>query len=111
MRLGLRSNQQIRRYFCSLLSRVGSETTGAMENTNQPIPTVKEVPSQIDLGLNEPGIDTDGMVYKNAKDMWARQIESRFNAASQTNSTKSKIIGDINNWYSNGLKYWEVNTS
>lgn len=66
---------------------------------------------QIDLGLEESGIDSEGFVYKNAKDMWAREIEKQVSEVSTAQPANSKVIGDINSWYSGALKYWEVRTN
>lgn len=63
---------------------------------------------QIDLGLEESGIDSEGFIYKNAKHMWAREIEAQVSDVSSAQLLNSKIIGDINSWYSGALKYWEV---
>lgn len=66
---------------------------------------------QIDLGLEESGIDSEGFVYKNPKHMWAREIEAQLSDTSTVQVSNSKIIGDINSWYGGALKYWEVDTA
>lgn len=62
---------------------------------------------QVDLGLEESGIDSEGFVYKNPKHMWAREIEAKLSDPVEAQTSNSKIIGDINNWYHGALKYWE----
>ena len=113
MRLNPRRNLRILRFFSNpaqaqFVSLKMETKDLTKQGVQVDVSVSKQQLQQVDLGLNESGIDTDGRVYKNARDMWAKQIEERLNQQGTKESVNSKVIGDINRWYQNGLKYWEV---
>lgn len=60
---------------------------------------------QVDLGVEGEGMDNYGNTYKNAHEMWIKELEAKNLEAKDSDQN---TIGSLDAWYKKAVQYWEV---
>ena len=67
-----------------------------------------EKKQQVDLEVQGQGIDSFGNCYKNAAEMWEKELAE---INEKTKNAKEMPIGGIDAWYKKAVHYWEVGSN